>query len=134
MEIVRCMLNEKGLPKEFWAKATNTAVFFHNQLPTRILEEKTLFEAWYGYKPSLSFLKIFGSMCFVHVSRVKRDKLDKRAVPGIFLGYSSFSKAYKIYHPQTQKMKSSRDVHFHENEQWNWKDSHTKKLVEYQTH
>ena len=132
--MVRCLLHEKGLSKVFWAKATNTAVFFHNQLPTRILEEKTPFKAWFGYKPSLSFLKIFDSMWFVHVPKFKRDKLDNRAISGIFLVYSSFFKAYKIYHPQTQKTKISRDVHFHENEQWNWKDSHTKKMVEDQTH
>jgi len=56
-------------------------VFLRNRFPTRILEEKTPFEVWYCYKPSLIFLKIFSSMCFVHVPHVKRDKLDKRTVP-----------------------------------------------------
>jgi len=56
-----------------------------------------------GYKPSLNFLKVFGCVCFVHVPHVKRDKLDKKAIPGIFVGYSSVSKAYKVYHPQNRK-------------------------------
>jgi len=50
------------------------------------------------------------------------------------MGYSLVSKAYKIYHPQIQKMTNSRGVHFYKNEQWNWKDSQNKKLVEDQTH
>ena len=123
MEMVRCMLHEKNLPKLFWAEAANTAVFLQNRLPTKLLEEKTPFEVWYDNKPSLSFLKIFGSICFVHIPQIKRDKLDKKAMQGIFVGYSDVSKAYKVYHPQTQKMVITRDVHFHEGKQWDWGDS-----------
>jgi hypothetical protein len=99
MEMVRCMLHEKNLPKMFWAETANTTVFLQNRLPTKLLEEKTPFEVWYNYKPSLSFLKIFGSICFVHVPQIKRDKLDNKAMLGIFVGYSAISKAYKVYHP-----------------------------------
>jgi hypothetical protein len=94
------MLHEKNLPKMFWAKAANATIFLQNRLSTKLLEEKTLFEVWYNYKPSLSFLKIFGSICFVHVPKIKRDKFDKKAMPGIFVGYSTVSKAYKVYHHQ----------------------------------
>jgi hypothetical protein len=70
IEMVRCMLHEKNLPKTFWAKAANTTIFLQNRLSTKLLEEKTLFEVWYNYKPSLSFLKIFGSVLFMfHKSR-----------------------------------------------------------------
>jgi hypothetical protein len=44
-------------------------------------------------------------------------------MPGIFVGYSDVSKAYKVYHPQTQKMVITRDVHFHEEKQWDWGDT-----------
>jgi hypothetical protein len=81
------------------------------------LEDKTPFEVWYGYKPSLNFLKVFGSVCFVYIPQVKRDKIDKKAVPGIFVGYSSVSKAYKVYHPQTKKITITRDVQFNKDEQ-----------------
>jgi len=123
MEMVRCMLHDKNLPKDFWAEAASTAVFLQNRLPTKLLDEKTPFEAWYNYKPSLRFLKVFGSLCFVHIPQIKRDKLDKKAAPGIFVGYSGASKAYKVYHPQTQKMVVTRDVHFQEEDQWDWGQS-----------
>ena len=55
--MARCMLHEKELPKIFWAEATNTTVFMQNRLPTKALKDKTPFEACYGFKPSLSFLK-----------------------------------------------------------------------------
>lgn len=51
---------------------------------------------------------------------MKRDKLDKKAEPGVFIGYSLQSKAYRIFHPQTEKKLISRDVEFVEQKQWNW--------------
>jgi len=30
MEMVRCMLHEKGLPKEYWTEVANTVVFLLN--------------------------------------------------------------------------------------------------------
>ena len=94
LEMTRYMLHEKNLPKQFWVEAANTSVFLQNRLPTKALKDQTPFEAWYGYKPSLHFLKIFGCLCFTHVPHIKRDKLDKRALPSIFIGYSSITKAY----------------------------------------
>ena len=78
MEMVRCMLHEKGLPKEYWAEATNTAVFLLNRLSTKAVNGKTPFETWYGYKPSLKNFKVFGCLCFTYVPRIKRDRLDKK--------------------------------------------------------
>ncbi|XP_074379364.1 retrovirus-related Pol polyprotein from transposon TNT 1-94 isoform X2 [Apium graveolens] len=37
MEMARCLLHDKGLPKKFWAEAANTAVFLLNRLPTKAL-------------------------------------------------------------------------------------------------
>ena len=50
--------------------------------------------------------------------QIKREKLDKKAVAGIFVGYSSISKAYKIFQPNIKKILVSRDVHFMENGEW----------------
>ena len=67
MEMTRCMMHEKELPKTFWAKATSTVVFLLNRLPTKAIKGKTPFEAWYGFKLSLVNLKIFGYFYFLHV-------------------------------------------------------------------
>jgi hypothetical protein len=44
-------------------------------------------------------------------------------MPRIFVGYNDVFKAYKVYHPQTQKMFITRDVLFHEEKQWDWGDT-----------
>ena len=110
MEMTRCLLHDKGLPKKFWAKVAHTSVFLLNRLSTKALQQKTLFEAWYGYKPRLQNLKTFCCLCFSYIPHVKRDKLDKKAEVGIFIGYSSISKAYRIYLPENNKVIVSRDV------------------------
>jgi hypothetical protein len=66
---------------------------------------------------------VFGCLCFSHIPQAKRDKLDKKSEPDIFVGYSSSSKAYKVYQPQTGKIIVSRDVFFNEEEKWNWEQT-----------
>ena len=45
LEMTRCMLYEKNLPKKFWAEAASTYVFLQNRLPTKALMNQTPFEA-----------------------------------------------------------------------------------------
>ena len=120
MEMTRCLLFEKKMPKYFWAKAINTAVNLLNRLPTKAMKNKTSFEAWYGVKPAVEHLKVFGSLCYTHVPDVKRDKLDYKAEMGIFLGYSSTSKGYRVFNLKTKKIMVSRDIKVDEAAVWNW--------------
>ena len=122
MEMTRCMLHEKDLPKRFWGKAANTIMCLQNRISTKVVKDLTPFEVWYGYKPSLKFLRVFGCLCFTYIPQVKRDKLDKKAEAGIFVGYSTISKAYRVFQPHTSRVIVSRDVHFAGNEQWNWEE------------
>nr|GMD66941.1 Retrovirus-related Pol polyprotein from transposon TNT 1-94 [Ipomoea batatas] len=54
---------------------------------------------------------------------IKRDKLDKRAEPGIFVGYSLTSNAYRVFQPDTRRILISRDVSFMENDKWSWNNA-----------
>ena len=116
MEKTRCLLHEKNLPKELWAKVANTSIFLLNGLPTKVLEKKTPFEAWSGIKLILKNLKVFICLCFSYIPQVKRDKLEKKSEPRVFISYSPVSKAYKIYQPKYGKVITSRDVQFLEDE------------------
>lgn len=50
----------------------------------------------------------------VHIPKEKRSKLEPKSVECIFLGYSSVSKAYRLYNNETKKIIVSRDVIFFE--------------------
>ena len=66
--------------------------------------------------------------------QVKRDKLDKKAEPGVFIGYSSTSKAYRNFQPQNGKILVSRDVKFMENKQWSWEEPIKEQFTEFPKH
>jgi hypothetical protein len=116
MELVRCMLDDAGLSKKYWAFAVSVAVYLKNRTPTRSVVGKTPYEAWHGSgkKPSMKHLGVFRCLSFVHVPKEKRKKLDYRATPGIFVGYSISTKQYFVDDPLAKTLHRSRDVVFRE--------------------
>ena len=94
--MAQSMMKAKGMPVRFWGEAVTTTVFILNCAPTKALMSKTPFEAWYGYKPSVSFLRTFG--CISHVKKTKPNltKLEDRSTPMMFLGYEEGTKAYRL--------------------------------------
>ncbi|KAI5332050.1 hypothetical protein L3X38_022178 [Prunus dulcis] len=121
VEMAKAMLHRKGLPYYLWAEAMHTAVYLINRCPTRALGDKTPFEALSERKPGLAHLKIFGCVCYVHISTEVRQKLDAKSTKGIFVGYAICEKGYRVYDPATKKILLSRDVVFDENAAWLWK-------------
>ncbi|KAL4290940.1 hypothetical protein GQ457_14G017910 [Hibiscus cannabinus] len=127
LEMARCMLFEKHLPKLLWAEAVTTNVYLLNRLATKVVDGKTPFEAWSGSKPSVKHLRVFGSICYNHISANMRSKLDERASRGIFVEYSSQSKGYRIYNLESKMIVVSRDVIFYEDSYWNWEKNDVQK-------
>ena len=52
----------------------------------------------------MKYFRIFGSTCFILKDRENVGKFDSRSDEGIFLGYSSTSKAYRVYNKRTMKV------------------------------
>ncbi|KAJ7976200.1 Retrovirus-related Pol polyprotein from transposon TNT 1-94 [Quillaja saponaria] len=120
LNMARCLLKSKNMPKEFWAEAVSCVVYLSNRCPTKGVENQTPQEAWSGKKPNVSHLRIFGSIAYAHVPDQERSKLDDRSVKYVFIGYDSNSKWYKLYNPRNGKIIVSRDVEFNEDETWDW--------------
>eukprot|EP00733_Pompholyxophrys_punicea_P000254 Pompholyxophrys_punicea_v1_NODE_55_length_4195_cov_3.523671.p1 type:complete len:835 gc:universal NODE_55_length_4195_cov_3.523671:1568-4072(+) len=114
MEMVRCMLVDSGLNKEFWMEALQTAVYLRNRCPTSALDGQTPYFAWYGRQPSLNRLRVFGSKAFAHVPAEKRKKLDPKAVKCLMLGYDSSRKGWRLWNIEKKELLISRDVVFDE--------------------
>lgn len=55
----RTLLKYRRMPAEFWGEPVSTAAFL-NRAPTKSLDDKTPIEAWYGHKPTVTFLHMFG--------------------------------------------------------------------------
>jgi hypothetical protein len=69
---------------------------------------------FFGKKPEVSHLKIFGCPVFIHIPKEKRNKMDPSRKKGIFVGYCEASKAFRIYIPGHHHIEISRDVTFDE--------------------
>ena len=52
----------------------------------------------------MKYFRILGSTCFILKDRENVGKFDSRSDGGIFLGYSSISKAYRVYNKRTMKV------------------------------
>lgn len=112
MEKARSMLSGAGLRHEFWVEVVDTACYLVNRSSTSALIDKTPHEVWYGNKPSLAHLRVFGCDSFVHVPEEKRSKLDNKAEKCIFIGYKDGVKGYKLWNLVTRKTVYSQDVIF----------------------
>lgn len=121
MNMVRSMLSEKDMPKDFFPEAVKWSVFVQNRSPTVALKDVTPEEVWSEIKPASHFFRTFGCIGFVHVPQNRRKKLDSRSTKCVLLGISEESKTYRLYDPITKRILSSRYVTFSEHEEWNWK-------------
>ena len=62
LDIVQSMMFLTDLPLSFWGYALETAAFTLNRAPSKSVET-TPCELWFGKKPKLSFLKVWGCKC-----------------------------------------------------------------------
>ncbi|KAK2375338.1 putative mitochondrial protein [Trifolium repens] len=109
-ESARVMLHAKNVPYHFWAEAMNTACYVHNRVTLRKGTTSTLYELWKDRKPTVKHFHIFGSECFILADREPRRKLDPKSEKGFFLGYSTNSRAYRVYNTKTQVVMESVNV------------------------
>lgn len=111
MEKVRCLLNESGLDESFWAEAAATASYLINRSPASAIDHNIPEELWLKRKPCYKHLRKFGSVAYVHQDQ---GKLKPRALKGIFIGYPTGTKGYKVWLLDEEKCVISRNVMFHE--------------------
>ncbi|GKB87954.1 retrovirus-related pol polyprotein from transposon TNT 1-94 [Tanacetum coccineum] len=65
-------------------------------------------------KPDLSFLHVFGSLCYPNNDSEDLGKLNAKADIGIFVGYAPAKKAFRIYNRRTWKIMETIHVTFDE--------------------
>ena len=103
-----------GLPMSFWAEAVNTMCFTQNRSLIHRIHKKTPYEILKDRKPDVSFFHVFGCICYILNQRDPRSKFEPKADKGIFVGYSSISKAFRVFHVNRQCIEESIHVKFDE--------------------
>ncbi|KAJ9529514.1 hypothetical protein QJQ45_013867 [Haematococcus lacustris] len=108
----RCLLYSSGLSVNFWPYALRFANYVRNLSLVRG-KAGTPWELFWGVRPDLSALRVFGARAYAHVPEHMRSKLGSKAVQGVFVGYELSSKAYQVLLPGG-KLLITKDVVFDE--------------------
>ena len=96
LDIVQPMMYLTGLPLSFWGYALETAAFTLKKGAPPKSVETTPYELWFGKKPKLSFLIVWG--CNAYVKKLQPDKLEPKSEKCVFIGYPKGTVGYTFYH------------------------------------
>ena len=113
LDMVRSMMSLTDLPLSFWGYALETAAFTLNRAPSKSVET-TPYELWFGKKPKLSFLKVWG--CDAYVKKLQPDKLEPKSEKCVFIGYPKETVGYTFYHRSEGKTFVAKNGSFLEKE------------------
>nr|GEY30533.1 integrase, catalytic region, zinc finger, CCHC-type, peptidase aspartic, catalytic [Tanacetum cinerariifolium] len=94
--------------------AIATACFTQNRFIIHRRLNKTPYELIYERKLDISFLYVFGALCYPKNDREDIRKLGAKGDICFFIGYSADSCAYRIYNRRTKKTIETMNVTFDE--------------------
>ncbi|GJW90096.1 copia protein, partial [Tanacetum coccineum] len=96
------------------AEAIATACFTQKRSLVIPRHEKTPYHIINARKPSVKFFHIFGSLCYIVRDGENLDKMKEKGYAGIFVGYSTQSKAYRVFNKRTRIIVETIHVNFDE--------------------
>ncbi|GJU02572.1 retrovirus-related pol polyprotein from transposon TNT 1-94 [Tanacetum coccineum] len=114
VEAARTILSAAKVPLFFWAEAIATTCFTQNRSLIIPRHEKTPYHIINGRKSSVKFFHIFGSLCYIVRDGEKLDKMKEKGDACIFVGYSTTSRAYRVYNKRTRLIVETIHVNFDE--------------------
>lgn len=112
VEKARAMITESNHEKELWGEACLAACYVINRSPTSALERKVPAELWFGHKPNISKLRVFGCVAYLHRPKQFCTKFGPKSEKYLFVGYCP--NGYRLYDPVGRDIVTGRDVVFFE--------------------
>ena len=108
------MLESKKLDANLWAESMHAATYIHNRVKQSSVKWKTPFKAYFGHKPDVSNLRVFGSTAWARILLDKRRDLQLQSIECLFIGYPDESKGFKMMDIKTKQIIIERSVKFDE--------------------
>ncbi|GJR24609.1 putative ribonuclease H-like domain-containing protein [Tanacetum coccineum] len=116
IEAARTMLADSLLPISFWAEAVNTACYLLNKVLVTKPQNKTPYELLIGKPSSISFIRPFGCPLTILNTLDPLSKFDGKSDEGYLLGYSTTSKAFRVYNKRTKRVEENMHIDFLEDQ------------------
>ncbi|GJR94808.1 retrovirus-related pol polyprotein from transposon TNT 1-94 [Tanacetum coccineum] len=114
VEAARTMLIFSRAPLFLWAEVIAITCYTQNCSIIHRRFDKTPYELINSKKPDVSFLHVFGALCYPKNDREDSGKLGAKGDIGFFIGYSTNSCAYRVYNRRTKKIIKTMNVTFDE--------------------
>nr|GEY14617.1 hypothetical protein [Tanacetum cinerariifolium] len=114
IEAARTMLIYAQASLFLWAEAVTTACYTQNRSIIRLCHRKTPYELLHNKLPDLSFLHMFGALCYPTNDSENLGKLQPKADIRNFIGYAPTKKAFRIYNRHTRRIVETIHVDFDE--------------------
>ncbi|GJT80587.1 retrovirus-related pol polyprotein from transposon TNT 1-94 [Tanacetum coccineum] len=115
IEAARTMLIYAKAPLFLWAEAVATACYTQNCSMIRRRHGKTPYELLHDKPPDLSYLHVFGALCYPTNDSENLGKLTRRQNIGIFIGmYSRRKHSQKNYKQTSRRIIETIHVDFDE--------------------
>ncbi|GKE92982.1 retrovirus-related pol polyprotein from transposon TNT 1-94, partial [Tanacetum coccineum] len=116
IEAARTMIADSLLPIPFWVEAVNTACYVLNKVLVTKPQHKTSYELLLGRPPSISFMRPFGCPLTILNTLDSLGKFDGKSDEGYLLGYSTTSKAFRVYNKRTKRVEENLHIDFLEDQ------------------
>ncbi|GBO30829.1 Retrovirus-related Pol polyprotein from transposon TNT 1-94 [Araneus ventricosus] len=116
VEMARTLKNSNPdveFPPALWAELINTSVYILNRTGKSSVKKASPYELWTGKKPRIKHLRIIGSVCYAHIPKQRRRKMDNKATKAFLIGYDGDEK-YRLWVQESNTVICSRDVRFSE--------------------
>ena len=117
VESARSMLINKNIIQELWSEAVNTAVYILNRTASSQIKNITPYEKWFGRKPDLRNIRVFGSTAYMSIQPQFRKKFDAKSRKLLFVGYDGYSSNYRLWDSDKRRIEVSCNVNFNENDE-----------------
>ncbi|GJT56191.1 retrovirus-related pol polyprotein from transposon TNT 1-94 [Tanacetum coccineum] len=114
IEATRTMLINAKAPLFLWAEAVATTCYTQNRSMICLRHGKTPYELLHNKPPDLSFLHVFGALCYPTNDSKNLGKLQPKTDISIFIGYAPTKKAFRIYNRRTRRIIETIHVDFDE--------------------
>nr|GFA59508.1 retrovirus-related Pol polyprotein from transposon TNT 1-94 [Tanacetum cinerariifolium] len=114
VEAARTMLSTAKVPLFFWAEVITTVCFTQNRSLVIPRHVKTPYHIIKDQKPLVKFFHIFSSVCYIFRDGENLDKMKEKGDECIFVGYSTQSRAYRVFNKRTRVIMESILVNFDE--------------------
>nr|GEY05039.1 copia protein [Tanacetum cinerariifolium] len=114
IEATCTMLIYAQAPLFLWAEVVVTAFYTQNRSIIQLRYGKTPYELLHNKIHDLSFLHVFGALCYPTNDSENLGKLQPKADIGIFIGYAPTKKAFRIYNRRTRRIVEAIHVDFDE--------------------